>query len=551
MSLYEKHKDTLEKAIRALHTREYFAHYQEHPKAYAEDADAAGMKTYLGRLGKPFEELLQPNADAWIGEEVSPYTLEPLGITYPSYSVDKLISNAKASAKAWKNATPETRAGILMEALERFQGRFFENAYATMHTTGQGYMMAFQASGPHAADRALEAVAAGFEELKRTPQDTVWVKPMGKFDLKLKKSWKVVPKGVALVIGCSTFPTWNSLPGLFASLITGNPCLVKPHSGAVLPIALVVADIQAVLKENGFDPLLCQLAPDTLANPNTKILAEHPDVKIIDYTGNATFGNYLETLHGKAVFTEKTGVNSIIIESAPNLAELIGNISFSLLLYSGQMCTAPQNFYVPAGGFESDQGHVSFEDFVSKLNEAISGLAHNPKAGPSVLGAIQNPNTSARVAEAKSLGAKVLLESSSIENPMFKNARTATPVLLEVDSSQKELFSKELFGPIAFIIKVKDVNEALTLAKELGQTHGAMSCGAYTTSEEVKEQIIETMAEAGTPVSFNLGNGIYINQTAAFSDFHGTGANPAANASFTNPEYIVKRFSLVGFREPA
>ena len=52
-----------------------------------------------------------------------------------------------------------------MESLEGVKGRFFEIAYATMHTTGQGYMMAFQASGPHAADRALEAIAAGYEEL--------------------------------------------------------------------------------------------------------------------------------------------------------------------------------------------------------------------------------------------------------------------------------------------------------------------------------------------------------------------------------------------------
>lgn len=35
-----------------------------------------------------------------------------------------------------------------------------------MHTTGQGYMMAFQASGPHAADRAMEAIAFGYDELK-------------------------------------------------------------------------------------------------------------------------------------------------------------------------------------------------------------------------------------------------------------------------------------------------------------------------------------------------------------------------------------------------
>jgi len=63
--------------------------------------------------------------------------------------------------------------------------------------------------------------------------------------------------------------------------------------------------------------------------------------------------------------------------------------------------------------------------------------------------------------------------------------------------------------------------------------------------------ITEEMAEAFTPVSFNLTGNIYVNQNAGFSDFHVTGGNPAGNASFTNPEYVIKRFTWVGFREPA
>jgi hypothetical protein len=53
---------------------------------------------------------------------------------------------------------------------------------------------------------------------------------------------------------------------------------------------------------------------------------------------------------------------------------------------------------------------------------------------------------------------------------------------------------------------------------------------------------------AFTPVSLNLTGMIWVNQHAAFSDFHVTGGNPAGNASFTNPEYINKRFVWVGHR---
>jgi len=101
------------------------------------------------------------------------------------------------------------------------------------------------------------------------------------------------------------------------------------------------------------------------------------------------------------------------------------------------------------------------------------------------------------------------------------------------------------------IIKTKDTAQSLQIAKEMAQRHGAISCGAYTTDPEVKEQIMDEMGLAGTPVSFNLTGGIYVNQNAGFSDFHVTGGNPAGNASFTNPEFVIKRFTWVGFREPA
>ncbi|CAN0456352.1 unnamed protein product, partial [Phaeothamnion confervicola] len=242
-----------------------------------------------------------------------------------------------------RKVSVKDRAAILMESLDRIKGRFFEIAYATMHTTGQGYMMAFQASGPHAADRALEAIAAGYEELKRFPSSTVWDKPMGKFNIQLNKEWRAVPKGISVVIGCSTFPTWNSVTGIYGSLITGNPVIVKPHPGAILPIAIVVAEIQKVLTENNYDPNICQLAVDTYDKTITKELAEHKDVKLIDFTGNSAFGNYLEALPGKTVFTEKTGVNSVILDSTTDIDKTAANLAFSVNLYSGQMCTAPQN----------------------------------------------------------------------------------------------------------------------------------------------------------------------------------------------------------------
>ncbi|MFD2513468.1 phenylacetic acid degradation protein PaaN [Pontibacter locisalis] len=553
LDLLNKHQDAINTAVKAIHERTFFAHYPENPspEIYGENADKEGREKYKAHLNSKFDELLQKDPEQWVGQEESPYEQQALNVKYPFFSPETLVNRAEEAYHQWRKVKPADRAALLVESLERVKTRFFEVAYATMHTTGQAYMMSFQASGPHAADRALEAIAAGFEEQTRFPEATEWEKPMGKYNLKLNKTWKAVPKGVALVIGCSTFPTWNSVPGMYASLVTGNPVIVKPHPKAVLPIAIFVAEVQKVLEENGLNPNICQLAVDADDRLITKDLAEHPKVKLIDYTGGTEFGNYVEGLKGKTVFTEKTGVNSIILDSVEDLDKVAQNLAFSVSLYSGQMCTAPQNFFIPERGIKVGGEQVPFDDVVKKLTDAVTGLVNNPKAAPHILGAIQNPATAERVKSASSVKGKEVLSTCDFDHPMFANARTCTPVVYEVDASEKESYSRELFGPIMLIIKTKDTDQSIELAKEMAMEYGAISCGAYTTNSEVKEKIMDEMSLAGTPVSFNLTGGIYVNQNASFSDFHVTGGNPAGNASFTNPEFVIKRFTWVGFREPA
>lgn len=549
MSLFEKHKNLLEQSIAALHHRSYYAAYPEHPKAYGEEAPALGQAKWQAALNQDFAELMQQQANGKVAEEVSPYTQEKLNISYPTFAVDDLIKNAQAASKKWAKLGVSERAGILIESWERMKSRFFELAHATQHTTGQSFMMSFQASGPHAADRAMESIALGYEELTQYPAQVEWRKPMGKFDLLLNKTFHAIPKGINLVIGCSTFPTWNTVPGMYAGLITGNTVIVKPHPGAVYPIAIVIAELQKVLQEQGLDPHIIQLACDEPKHLIAKELAEHKEVKLIDYTGGSSFGNYIESIAGKTSFTEKAGVNSVIIDSCKKIDDMVSNLAFAVSLYSGQMCTAPQNFFIPKTGIKTDEGVVIFDEFVEKFKTAVSGIANNPKMGAGTLGAIQNPITAQRAENAKNLGGKATLESHSIVNEEYPNARTCSPTILELKGNANNIYEQELFGPIVLIIECEDIQDAISKAQGMCAEHGAITCAAYTTDDAMKLQISEAMESVFCPVSFNFTGFIWVNQHAAFSDFHVTGGNPAGNASFTNTDFITKRFVWVGHRE--
>ncbi|MFT7590546.1 MAG: phenylacetic acid degradation protein paaN [bacterium] len=545
MSLYQKYESLLDQSVEALHNRTYYTPYPEHPKAYPAEANDAGRDWFAGIMNQEFKGF-GVESDNWIGEEVSPYFQTGIGVSYPQLSVAALMSNANA-ARTWKDVSVKERAALLIESLERVTKRYFDIAYATMHTTGQSFMMAFQASGPHANDRALEAIAMGYHEINRFPSEVNWVKPMGKFDLELHKTWKAQPRGIGLVIGCSTFPTWNTVPGMYASLVTGNPVIVKPHPKAILPIAVVIAELRNVLKENSIDPNVIQLAVDTINDPITKHLAEHKDITLVDYTGGNVFGDYIESLN-KITFTEKAGVNGVIIDSPKDIKAVAQNIAFSASLYSGQMCTAPQNVYVPGAGVETTDGHVSYDEIVQHIAKSVEGLVNHPKMGAGTLGGIQNDNTIKRIKDGGNFGGNLVLDGQEITNPEFKNARIFTPRVVATDYNNEEAFAEECFGPIVFVVKTKDRKHSLEIAAHMANTKGALTCLAYCTDEAMMGEIENTMNATFTPVSFNFGGAAFVNQHAAFSDFHVTGGNPAGNASFTNPEYVNKRFVWVGNR---
>lgn len=546
---FERHQALLEQATQAIATRGYWSPFAEmpSPKVYGETANADGKAAFEARLDQPFA-LSQPGTVGQAGKEVSPYGPE-LGITYPRPDLDQLFAGVARGMPAWRKAGPEAWVGVSLEILQRLNRRSFEIAYAVMHTTGQAFMMAFQAGGPHAQDRGLEAVAYAWDELRRIPKLATWEKPQGKNEpLRMEKRYTVVPRGVGLVIGCCTFPTWNGYPGLFASLATGNAVVVKPHPGAVLPLAITVEVAREVLEEAGFDPNIVTLVANDPSERMASKLALRPEVRLIDFTGSTANGDWLErNAHQAQVYTEKAGVNQIVIDSTADFKGMVRNIAFSLSLYSGQMCTAPQNIYVSKDGIDTPEGRISFDQVASAIGEAVGKLTSDPARAVELIGAIQNDGVAERIEASRALG-EIVADSRVLEHPEFPGARIRTPLVLKVDASDEAKIMQELFGPISFVVATDNTAHSIELAHRGAKTHGALTLSAYTTDAGVTETIRDAAEDAGVALSLNLTGGVFVNQSAAFSDFHATGANPAANASLSDAAFVANRFRVVQSR---
>ncbi|MGE4444746.1 MAG: phenylacetic acid degradation protein PaaN [Candidatus Altimarinota bacterium] len=551
MALFEKHNKTLSRALDEIKNRGFWSPYFEIPssKVYGEGAKEAANESFKAQLNNRFE-INGLESDKYIGKEISPYGFD-LGITYPSIKADKLVEDSKIAMKQWKNVSLDERTGICLEMLDRINKKSFEIANAVMHTTGQPYMMAFQAGGPHAQDRGLEALTYAYKQLKDIPTEARFEKPMGSNpSIVVNKKIKVQPKGISLIITCSTFPTWNSYSALFASLVAGNSVIYKPHRNGILPIAITVKIVREVLEENGIDTnLVTMILSDDRAE--TQGLVKNKNVKIIDFTGSTEFGDWLEKNAPQAnVYTEKAGVNCLLIDNFDDLKGMSRNMSMALSLYSSQMCTAPQNIFIPKNGIVSNGEKVSFDEVAKTICGAVEKLLSVDERATEILGAIQNADICKRVDEAEKLG-EILLASKTIKHPIFENATIKTPVIIKVSAKDKDLYHNEHFGPVILLIETESREDTLSVWQETIELHGAITAGVYSSDEEYLEKVEEIALDEKVNLSINLTGHVLMNHSAAFTDFHATGDNKAANCALANDNFVSGRYSVVTIKRDA
>jgi hypothetical protein len=98
------------------------------------------------------------------------------------------------------------------------------------------------------------------------------------------------------------------------------------------------------------------------------------------------------------------------------------------------------------------------------------------------------------------------------------------------------------------VVATDGTHHGLELLRSISRDQGAITAGVYSTDDAVLQAAEEAAFDGGVALSCNLTGGIYVNQSAAFSDFHATGANPAANATLTDAAFVAGRFRIVQSR---
>ncbi|MFO1190675.1 MAG: phenylacetic acid degradation protein PaaN [Rhodoferax sp.] len=559
--LFETHRARFEGAQAACRSRACWSPFPELPSKYPDSAAAqarglAAFQAHLGTDAPRSFRLDQPGQIGELGEEVSPYTRAPLGIRYPQADPDVLFQAAEQAMDTWAAAPVDTRLGVLLEVVDvLYREHLFEVAQSVMHTAGQSANMAYAGSGVNALDRAIEALVYADQAMRSVAPTARWERRFGPSQIVLEKTYRLVPRGVAVCFSCASFPTWNAWPSMMASLATGNAVIVKPHPATVLPMAITVRVFRQVLQAAGFDPNLVTMALDSTQEPLGKLLVKHPKTAIVDFTGSVRFGQWVEQhAHPALCFTETAGCNTVVLESCADLDAALRSLATTLCMFSAQMCTSPQNIYVPRQGVRTPQGPVPLEEVARRLADAVAALTGDPKKAAMILATIQSDQTLALLRQLQAEGAqrgRVLLQPQPYAHPEFPQARTSTPLMLQVGTSERDLYGEERFGPVSFVIACEDAADALHQATTDVRQFGGLTAFLYSSDESYIARAEQAYARAGAQLTINLTGAMPLNFAAAYSDYHVTGLNPAGNASLTDLAFVAGRFRITQSRRPA
>src|SRR3954465_2437274 len=378
---------------------------------------------------------------------INPATGETLK-TYEPLSEEALEEKIARAAAAWAGyrlTTPEQRAGWLTAAAEVLDRD--TDTVAELMTTEMGKTLASAKAEVGKCVKGLRWYAEhGPSLLEPEPQDAGAV---GATDAYVVYQ----PIGVVLAIMPWNFPLWQAMRFAAPALMAGNVGLLK-HASNVPQTALYLEELfrKAGFPDDVFQTLL--VGSDTIE----RVLRDDR-VVAATLTGSGPAGQSVASIAGDALkptVLELGGSDPFIVMPSANLEKAAGVAVTSRCQNNGQSCISAKRFFVHA-----DVAEEFTRLFAGKLAAlAVGGpMAEDTQIGP--LAAEQGREDVERyVQDAVDKGATLVTGGKRPDGPGW----FYPPTLLTGITPEMDLYSEEVFGPVAALFTVQDLDEAIEIA---------------------------------------------------------------------------------------
>jgi benzaldehyde dehydrogenase (NAD) len=373
------------------------------------------------------------------------------GVATPA-DVGRAATVAARAQKEWAAKRPEERAAVLRRA-----GQLWEDQAEEL----QGWII--RESGGIPAKAALETHIAANEcyDAAGLPSH-----PAGEVLTSNEDRWSFArrrPAGVVSVIAPFNFPLILSIRSVAPALALGNAVLLKPDPRTAVCGGVA---LMRVFEEAGLPPGVMSLLPG--GAETGAAVVEAPEVRVISFTGSTAAGRKVGESAGrhlKRAHLELGGNNALIVLPGADVAKAASAGAFGSFMHQGQICMATGRHFV----------HESlYEAYVDALREKAEHLPlGDPASGTVALGPIideaQLKRIHSIVEDALQTGGR-LVAGGTHEGLFYR------PTVLADLTLDNPAFAKEIFGPVAPVIKFSTTDEVVELvnANEYGLSVGIL-----------------------------------------------------------------------------
>jgi alpha-ketoglutaric semialdehyde dehydrogenase len=422
----------------------------------------------------------RPAASGETFEKISPATGEVLSQVARSdrRDVDAAVAAAGEAQRAWARATPVERGTALRRIAQLLERDRAEIAAIVAAETGK--------SPKDAAGETDGAIEMGYfvaGEGRRLYGKTTTSAVPNRQAMVVRQ-----PLGVAGLIIAANTPIANVAWKVFPALVCGNAAVLKASEDTPAT-ALAFARLAA---EAGLPPGVLNVVHG-YGEEAGQPLVEHSDVAVVSFTGSTAVGRTIARVAGERlakVCLELGGKNPFVVCDDADLERAADAAALSAFSNAGQRCAAGSRLIV----FDA-----VYDDFRAALLDRVRhvkvGSGPRDECGP-VISRANLDRLVRTVDAAKSRGARVLTGGCPVES--LQPGYYMEPTVLENVPPNDELSQAELFGPVTCLYRVKDFDDALSLAN--GTTFGLT--GAIHTSNVHRIQEFIARYRAGL-VSIN------------------------------------------------
>ena len=311
--------------------------------------------------------------------------------------------------------------------------------------------------------------AAGFLSTKRRA---------GAFPVITSTREQRFPKGVVGQISPWNYPLALGVSDAIPALLAGNAVVAKPDS--TTPFSAIIA--KKLLTNAGLPHDVFQIVTGS-GKVVGQAIAQQCDYLM--FTGSTATGKLLGKVVGERLVgysAELGGKNPMIIAPDADIEAHIDTIATACFSNSGQLCVSIERIYVPDEVFDRFIGAFSEATKRIKLG---SGLNWNYQMG-SLINQNQLDTVQRFVDDAVAKGATVV--SGGTPRPDLGPFFFEPTVLTDV-SEDADLLTQEVFGPVVYVQRVADTEEAIRLANSTNYGLNASVFGAPDTAWEIAEQV--------------------------------------------------------------